>query len=197
MCFHSKYRWRKARLICWCIFKFLLHRCSVLDLCPCIVYLYILFICHSEMPGSLKYFFYTPLAPYSLTYWHLFYFSKFIWYCTISNCLAWPVTHDHCTEILLRQRPVWRVILAKFRQTKISAGHSQAWVLSECFVTAGQGQCDPWLHTNFGAVKRACDPCHAKQFEMVQYLAQWLIWWHLQIYKSPSWGGFFFLLVSS
>ena len=133
------------RLICWCIFKFLLHRCSVWDLCPCIVYLYILFICHSEMPGSLKYFFYTPLAPYSLTYWHLFYFSKFVWYCTISNCLAWPVTHDHCAEILLRQRPVWRVILAKFRRTKISAGHSQAWVLSECFVTAGQGQCDPWL----------------------------------------------------
>ena len=74
-----------------------------MDLCPCIVYLYILFICHSEMPGSLKYFFYTPLAPYSLTYWHLFYFSKFVW-----------------------------------------------------------------------------------------YLAQWLIWWHLQIYKSPSWGRFFF-----
>ena len=76
-----------------------------------------------------------------------FMFCLILYYCTISNCSAWPVTHDHCAEILLRQRPVWHVILAKFQQTKIWAGHSQAWVqwvLSKCFVTAGQGQCDPW-----------------------------------------------------
>ena len=28
----------------------------------------------------------------------------------------------------------------------------------------------PWQHTNFGAIKEACDPRHAEQFEMVQYL---------------------------
>ena len=67
------------------------------------------------------------------------------YYCTISNCSAWPVTRDHCAEILLRQRPVWCVILANFRRTKFSAGYAQTWVLSEYFVTASQGQCDPWL----------------------------------------------------
>ena len=74
------------------------------------------------MPGSLKYFFYTPLAPYSLTYWHLFYFSKFVWYCTISNCLAWPVTRDHCAEILLRQTPVWPVTWPNFGDLKFRPG---------------------------------------------------------------------------
>ena len=90
-------------------------------------------------------------------------------YCTISNCSAWPVTRDHCAEILLRQRPVWRVILVKFRQTKISAGHSQAWVLSECFVTAGQGQCDPW-YTPISAPSKGpvtCDtPNNSKWYSM-------------------------------
>ena len=83
---------------------------------------------------------------------------------------AWPVTHDHCTKILLQQRPVWCVIPAKFRQTKILAGHAKAWDLNDYFVTAGQGQCE-WLHTNFGTVKGACDPWHAEQFEMVQYIS--------------------------
>ena len=82
---------------------------------------------------------------------------------------AWPVTHDHCTKILLQQRPVWCVIPAKFWQTKILSRHAQAWDLSDYFVTAGQGQCE-WLHTNFGPVKGACDLWHAEQFEMVQYI---------------------------
>ena len=90
-------------------------------------------------------------------------------YCTISNCSAWPVTCDHCAEILLRQRPVWCVILANFRRTKFSAGYAQAWVLSEYFVTAGQGQCDLWLSPISAPSKGACDPWRAEQFEMVQY----------------------------
>ena len=78
----------------------------------------------------------------------------------------WPVT---TAPRFYFSRAVWHMILANFWQTKFSSGYVQAWVLTEYFVTAGQGQCDPWLHTNFSTVKGACDPWHAEQFEMVQY----------------------------